>query len=140
MLIPLHCLRVYCTACKVKGVKKILIVWNPFIVAHIEATVMAENTWPDILRSTFHKLCDPLLVCKEWAGKACSVYLSFLDGSGGSKWVHSSSAYYRNIDKLSDMLNVLKVTVLRHIDRRVSPIPCVICSVVAVEHIVSSVL
>ena len=38
------------------------------------------------------------------------------------------------------MLHIFQVAVLRHVDRRVRPVPCVICPVVTVEHVVPGVL
>ena len=118
--------------------EKILVIGDTFVVAHVEAAVMAEDTWSDILWPVFNKLCDPFLVCKEWTGKACAVDSSFLYGFSCCKWIHSSCSHHRNIHKLPYVLHILEIAVLRHVDRRMCPVPGVISSVVAVEHIVSS--
>ena len=93
---------------------------------------MAAYAGADVLFPAFHQLGYPLWVGKELAGNAYAVYLALcyrLRAYGG---VHASRADYRYIHELLYVCNVFKVAVSRHIRGGVSPVPCVVCAIVAV--------
>ena len=107
---------------------------------HIEASVVAQNTGADLLLSSFDQFVDPLRIRKELSCKSRAVNAASGDRVRCCHRIHSSGADNRNIHKFSDVLHILQVAVLGHVDRRVRPVPCIIGSVVAVEHVVTGVL
>ena len=128
----LHGFGVQCTPCHARIVRERLIVAYAVVVSHVEAGIMAAYAGADVLFPAFHQLGYPLWVGKELAGNAYAVYLTLcyrLRAYGG---VHASRADYRYIHELLYVCNVFKVAVPRHIGGGVSPVPCVVCAVVAV--------
>ena len=140
MLVPLHCLCINRTACKVETVGKLLIVRYALVMAHIEAAVVAKDTGTDILFLIVHHLGYPCLVCKERTCEACAVKLAFLDRVCGNSRVETSCADNGDINKVLYVLNICKVAVLGHVNRRMCPVPCVICTVIAVKAVVACIL
>ena len=140
MLVPLHGFGIDGTAGKVQTVRKILIVRNAFVVTHIEAAVVAENTWTDILFPTLLQFDDPLPVGKEGTGKTGTVKLPCCDGLRRRAGIKPSGANYRNVYKLFNMFNIGEVAVFRHIDRRMRPVPGIIGAVVAVQAVIARIL
>ena len=140
MLVPLHRFGVYGAACKVKAVRKLLIVRNALVMAHIEAAVVAEYAGADILRATLGKLFDPFPIGKELPRKAGAVQPAGGYFIRGGRRVEPAGADNRDIHKVFDMLGIRKIAVFGHIYRRVRPIPCVICAVIAVQAIVAGIL
>ena len=110
------------------------------VVSHVEAAVVAADAGENIFKLIVHKLCYPFGVGKELTGNAHCVDLTVFNGFCGNVGLHSSCADNGNINKFADMSNIVKVAVLRHIRRRMTPVPGVICTVVGVEHIVARVL
>ena len=140
VLVPLHRFGVNRTACKVETVGKFLIVGNSLVVAHIETAVVAEDTRTDIVLLIVDHLCYPRLIRKERTGKARAVYLSVLNGVCRNSRVKTTCADNGDIDKILYVFNIGKVAVFGHINRRMSPVPCVVCTVVAVEAVIACVL
>ena len=140
VLVPLHCLCVDGAAGKMQAVGELLVVGNTLVVAHIEAAVVAENAGTDIVLSVLHHLRDPLLVGEELTRKACAVELALLYRVRGDSRVEASGADNGDVTELLDVFDILEVAVLGHIDGRVSPVPCIVGAVVAVEHIIARIL
>ena len=140
VLVPLHCLCVDGAAGKMQAVGELLIVGNALVVAHIEAAVMAANAGTDIVLSVLHHLRDPLLVGEELTRKACAVELALLYRVRGDSRVEASGADNGDVTELLDVFDILEVAVLGHIDGRVSPVPCIVGAVVAVEAVVARIL
>ena len=123
-----------------KRVAELLIVGNALIVAHIEAAAVAKDAGADILLPILDDLGEPLGVGKEVAGEACAVELAVGNCLGCDVEGHPAGANNWDINEILDMLDILKVAVLGHIDGRMCPIPCVIGAVIAVEHIIARIL
>ena len=140
VLLPLHHLRVYSAAGKVQGVEQILVVGNALVMRHIEASVVAQDAGPDLIFSSFKELVDPLRIRQELPRKACSVDAAPRDCLRRRNGIHAPCADHRDIHKFADVFHIFQVAVLGHVDRRVRPVPCVISSIVAVEHIIARVL
>ena len=140
MLVPLHRFCIDCAACKVETVGKLLIVGNALVMTHVEATVVAKDTGTDIVLLAVHHLGYPLLVCKERAGKACAVKLAVLNRIRSNSRVKTTCADDGDIDKVLYVLNIGKVAVFGHINRGMRPVPCVVCTVIAVKAVVACVL
>ena len=77
MLVPLHHLCIDGASGKVQRVGEVLVVWNSFVVAHVEASVVALDAWSYVGFLALQDLCEPLWVSKEVACKANAVYLAF---------------------------------------------------------------
>ena len=101
---------------------------------------MAEYAWSYVLAPLFLQLCDPLRVCKELAGKACSVKLSFTYRLCRGIRIKPSCCDDRDVYEIPYVLDILQVAVFRHVDRWVGPVPCIVCPVVAVEHVIARIL
>ncbi len=140
VLVPLHRLGVDSAAGKMQAVGELLIVGHALVVAHIEAAVVAENAGTDVLLLVIHHLRDPLLVGEELTRKARAVKLALLYRVCGNPRIEAAGADNGNVAELLDVFNILEVAVLGHIDGRVSPVPCVIGAVVAVEAVVAGIL
>ena len=120
-----------------QGVIEFLIVWNAFVVTHVEAAVVAEDARSDIIQIIVHQLGDPFIVSQELSGKTRAVDLSFLDRLCCRFRIHPACCYHRDAAVFFDVFHVFQVAVLRHVDRRMCPVPGIIGAVVAVEHVVS---
>ena len=123
-----------------QAVGKCLIIRYPFIVAHIEASVVAEYAGTDIVALIRHQFGYPLLVGKELTRKSRTVKPASGNRVRRRFGVKSARADDGNIYKFLYMLNICKVAVFRHIYRRMCPVPRVIGAVVAVEAIVARIL
>ena len=77
MFAPLHCLCVDSASCEVERIGEFLIVGNAFIMAHIEAAVVAEDTGSDFLFFALHQFGYPLLIGKERSCKTGAVKFTF---------------------------------------------------------------
>ena len=140
MLLPLHGLCVHRTPSKVQGIRQCLIVGNSFIMTHIEAAVVAQNAGADIIFLIVHQLRHPFLVRQELSGESGTVDFSVCNGSRSCLRIHTSGAYHRDIHEFTDMRHILQIAVLRHIDRRMCPVPGIIGSVITVQHIITGIL
>ena len=140
MLLPLHRFRIHRTPCKMQGIRKCLIIGNALVMTHVKASVMTENTGTDIVLLSIHQLRYPFLVCQELTGKPGTVKPAIPDRICCHTGIHTSCTHHRNIHELTDMLHILKVTVFRHINRGMCPIPGIVGSIVAVEHVISGIL
>ena len=132
MLLPLHGLSVDRASGKMQTVTQILIVRHTLVVTHVETAIVAEDAGTDILLPTLHHLGNPGLIRQKLTGKSGAVQLALRDGVGRHPRVQPSRAHHRNIHKVADVLHILEIAVLRHIDRRVRPVPGVVGPVVAV--------
>ena len=140
MLVCLHGFSIHRTPCKMQGIHQVLIIRDTLVVAHVEAAIMAENARTDILFLVLHELCDPLGIRKERSGESGTVQLSFRNGFCGSRRIKTAGSYDRDVDKLPDMLNIGQIAVFRHVHRRMCPIPCIIGTVIAVQHVIACIL
>ena len=140
VLVPLHHLRVDRAARQMQRVAQILIVRHALIVAHVEAAIVAENARADIGLAVFEHLGKPFRVSQEVASKARAVKFSCSDGLGCGIQRHAPRADDGDIDEVFDMLDLGQIAVFRHIHRRMRPVPRVIGSVVAVEHVIARIL
>ena len=109
-------------------------------MAHVEAAIMAQDAWTDLCFLSCLHLHDPFRICQELSCKPGSVNLSFLDRFRSRTRIQPSCTYHRNINELPDMLRIFEVAVLRHIDRRMCPVPCIICAIVAIQHVIPGIL
>ena len=110
-----------------------------FRLREVEASVVASDARLDFLVSVFLDLGYPLRVNEVLTGDTESIDLTLLDSLSSKLDVHLSCADYRLVSELLDVSYILEVAVVRHVDRRVSPVPCIVCTVVAVEHVISHV-
>ena len=127
-------------ACHVEAVEEVLLVGNTLVVAHVEAAVVAEDAWPDLVLAAFLELRDPGLVGEEGAGEAGRIQASRLYLIGRDIGVEAACRDDRDVDEGLDVLDVGEVAVLGHVDWRMGPVPGVVGAVVAVEHVVACVL
>ena len=101
---------------------------------------MAADTGPDVLDPVLDQLGDPLGVSQELTGNAHTVDLALADGLSSHIGLHTAGADHGDVHKLLNMGNVVQVAVLRHVHRRMCPVPAIIRTVVGVKHIVAGIL
>ena len=109
-------------------------------MTHIEAAVVAQNTGTDVVLLIIHQLGHPFLVCQELSGESGTIDSSVCNSSRSRLRIHTSGAYHRDIHEFTDMRHILQIAVLRHIDRRMCPVPGIIGSVITVQHIITGIL
>ena len=120
-------------------VHEVLIVGHTLVVAHVKAAVMAQDARADIGLSTRFKLRHPSGISQERPSEARGVDTFLGDGRGGVGRLHASGAYDGHVDVPAQLGHVSEVAVLGHVDRRVGPVPGVIGTVIAVEHVAACV-
>ena len=101
---------------------------------------MAQDAGTDIFFLIVHKFGDPSGIRQKLSGKTGTVEFPLSDLFRCRFRVHPSCTDDRNIAILADVFDILQVAVFRHIDRWMCPVPCVIGSVIAIQHIVSRFL
>jgi hypothetical protein len=117
-----------------------LIIAHAFIVAHIEAAIVAADAGTDLFGLIRHELADPSGIGQELTGDAHAIEFAFFDRFGADFGGHAARADDRDRDELLDVLDIFEVAVLRHIERRMAPIPSIVGAVIAVEHVVAGIL
>ena len=83
---------------------------------------------------------QPFRVYKKLTSNTNSIYIPISNRFCTDFRIHSTRTNNRNIYKFLNMCYILKVAVLRHIHRRMSPIPRVICTVISIQHIIADIL
>ncbi|CDD09463.1 unknown [Clostridium sp. CAG:349] len=141
----LHRLRVKGAASHTGVVRKGLVVADElsvvaFVGSHIEAGVVAADAGVNRRDIVVHKLGYPCGIGKELTSNAQAVDFAFGDCFRANVGFHTAGAHDGNVNEFFDVSDVIEVAVLRHIGTGVSPVPGVVCAVVAVEHIVAGVL
>ena len=116
------------------------VVAGAFVFGHGEAPVVAAYAGLDVLEPVLFELGHPFAVCQELPCHTHGVDPAFRNGFRRNGGFHTSRAYDRNVNELFDVRHVVEVAVLRHIGRRMRPIPRVVSAVVRIEHIVAGVL
>ena len=106
-------------------------------MSHCETSIVTANARHDFIFSVFHEFCYPFRINQKLSSNSHCINLVFLDCFCTGFWIHSSSTNNWHCCELLDVSNVFQITVFRHIARRMCPIPCIIGSVVAVEHVIA---
>ena len=106
----------------------------------VEAGVVAVDAGLDVLFAVLKELVDPLGIDEVLTADAHRVDATLGNLLGSELGLHLTGADDRLGGELADMLDVLNVAVGRHIDRRMRPVPGVVGTVIAVEHVVAGVL
>ena len=140
VLVVLHGLRGQRAAREVHRIVHALQVDRALVLGHVEAAVVAADAGLDLLLAALLQLVDPLVVDKVLAGDGDGVDLAFRDGFRGNGGFHLAGTYHRDIAEVLNVLDFGKVAVVRHVLRRMRPVPGVVGAVVAVEHVVAGVL
>ena len=140
ILLGLHGVRIECATSHACGVRQILIVGNAVVVSHVEACVVAADARHNVVLSALHEFCHPFGIGEELACNAHTVNLAFRNRLCRDFGSHTACANDGNINCFFDFFAVFEVAVLRHIYRRMRPVPCVVRAVVGVEHIIACVL
>ena len=140
IFLRLHCFGIQSASRKSHGVRQILGVCVTLGGGEIEASCVTANAGLDVLKTVLDQLGDPLGIGQELTGHADGVDSSVRDGLGAHFRIHSTGANYRNIDKFLDVCHVVQIAVLRHVHRRMCPVPGVVRTVVGIQHVVACVL
>ena len=140
VLLGLHGPGVQGAAGHVNGIHQILVVGGPLVAGHGEAGVVTADAGLDVLLPLLHELGDPGGVGEELPGHAHGIDPAGGNGGGTLCGLHASGADHGDIHKLLDVAYILQVAVEGHVCRGMSPVPGVIGTVVAVEHIVARIL
>ena len=99
---------------------------------------MAADARTNIVQLPFLELVSEIRIGKERSPHSHHVDLPFCNFSVCKLGIiESAAADYRNIDPGLHFFYIFEITGLRHIDRRMRPVPCVVRSVVAVKHVVA---
>ncbi|MBO7177306.1 MAG: NAD(P)-binding protein, partial [Clostridia bacterium] len=140
IVLGLHRFGVQRTTRQSHRVGKILRVGMPLGRGEIEATRMTANTGLNILQAILDQLGDPLGIGEELAGNAHRIDLPCHHGLSTHIGFHTAGANNGNIYELFNMCHILQIAVLRHIHRRMRPIPAVISTVIGIQHVISRIL
>ena len=109
-------------------------------LAHVEARIMTENAGTNFLVSSFQNLCHPFRIRQKRTRKADAIKRSGSHFLCANIRIHASCGNDRNRHGLFYFLYLRQITIFRHVNRRMAPIPSVIRAVVAVEHVITSIL
>jgi len=137
--VVLHGGRVQGAAGEVQRVAQMLDVRSTGELRHVEAAVVAADAGLDLVLLTGLDLMYPVVIDEVLTGDGNGVEPSGLDLLGGLDRIHTACADDGLVGELLDVLDVLEVAVIRHVLRRMRPVPCVVGAVVAVEHVISGV-
>ena len=121
------------------GVVEVLDIWGALVLGHVEAAVVAADAGSDLVLTALFDLGDPLGIDQVLAGDSHGVQTAGGDLLGGLDGIHAAGAGDGLVGELLYMLHVLQVAVIRHILRRMCPVPGVVGAVVAVEHVVAGI-
>ena len=140
VFLRLHGDRIDGTVAHAGGLRQILVVGGSVVLRQVEAGCMAADAGADVLFMSADQFCDPVRIRKELASDGHRIDLSVADRFRSDGWLHTSGADDRNIDELLNVLDILEVAVLRHILRRMCPVPGIVGPVVAVQHVIACIL
>ena len=138
--VVLHGGRVQSAACKMQGIAESLHVFGSGCLGEVETAVVATDAGADLVLTALFDLGDPVFINEVLTGNCNSIQTSGSNFFSSLDRIHTAGAGHRNIDELADVLNIGEVAVVRHILRRMCPVPGIIGSVVAVEEGVSGIL
>ena len=136
----LHGGGVQCAAAKVQGVDQSLHVLGALCLGEVEAAVVAADAGLDLVFAAFEDLVDPLVVNEVLTGDSNCVESAGSDLFCSLERLHTACADNGSVGEVLDVLNILQVAVVGHVLRRMCPVPCVVSTVVAVEHCIACVL
>ena len=136
VLVVLHGAGGQGAAGQVQGVVHRLHIGRAVGAVEAEAGVMTVDAGLDVLHPILQDLVDPLGIDQVLTGDTHRVQTARGDLFGGLGGVHLTGADHGLGGEVLDVLHLGQVAVLRHIDRGMRPVPGVIRTVVAVEHIV----
>ena len=136
----LHGFGVQRAAGKTHGIGQILRVGVTLGGGEIKAACVAADARLDIFKSVLDQLGHPFGVNQELSCNTYAVDQTVRNRLRTHVGLHSACADHGNIHELLYVRDVLKVAVLRHVHRRMRPVPGVIRTVVGVEHIVARIL
>ena len=139
VLVVLHGRRVQGAAGQVQGVVHALEVRGAFELRHVEAAVVAADAGLDLVLTALEDLVDPLGVNEVLTRDGNCIETAGSDLFRGLDRIHTAGAGDGLVGELLDVLDVLEVAVVGHILRRMCPVPCVVSTVVAVEHVVAGI-
>ena len=140
IMLRIHRYRINSATTHMNCIIEILIIACSFMLRQIKACSMTANTWSNIFFSSLLKFLNPCRISKELSTNNHSINIAILYSFGTSIWLHTSSTCNRYINKFLNMWYIIKITIKRHILWWMSPIPCIIGSIIAVKHIISSIL
>ena len=140
ILFRLHGLRVDGAARQPHGVGQILIVGVTLVMAEIETAVVAADAGFDVLDPILDQLGHPFTVRQKLSGHTHTVDETVGDRLRAHIRFHPSGTDHWDVHEFLDVGHILQITVLGHIHGRVSPVPGIVSTIVAVEHIVARVL
>ena len=112
---------------------------DAFVVRHCETAGVTGDAGLYLIHAPLAHLGYYLIVREELASDADAVYPACGNSLGGGVYLHASGAVYRLGSELLYMLNIAEIAVERHVYRRVRPVPCVVCAVIAGEHVIARV-
>ena len=135
--VVLHGGRSQCATAKVEGVFQTLDVCGALVLSKVEAAVVATDAGLDLVFLASLNLEDPLGVNKVLTCDCDCVQATCLDFFCSGLGEHTACTCNGLIGELLCPLDVLQVAVIRHVLRRMCPVPRVVSTVVAVEEVVT---
>ena len=139
VLVVLHGPRVDGAVAHVHGVGQVLIVVGALVLREVEAAGVAADTRTDVVFLIVDHLRDPFGVCEELTADGHGSDLAFGNGFGADGGLHLAGADARLVSELLDVRDIFEAAVVRHVLRRMCPVPGIVCTVVAVEHVIACV-
>ena len=136
--VVLHGGRVQCATAQMQGVFQRLDVCGASVLSKVEATIVAADAGTDVLFSAFLDLDDPLGIDEVLTCDGNCVQTTSCDFFSCFFRSHTASAGNRHVGELLDVLNIFQVAVIRHVLRRMCPVPSIVGTVVAVEELISA--
>jgi len=136
----LHGGRGQSAAGQMQGVLKVLDIGSALELCKVEAAVVAADAGLDVVLTAFLDLDDPFGVDQVLTCDGDGIQTAGSDFFGSLDGIHTAGAGHGYVHERLDVLDVLQVAVVGHVLRRMCPIPCVVCTVIAVEQIVACIL
>ena len=109
-------------------------VCGAFVLCKVEAAVVAADARLNVFFLASKDFINPLGVNKVLAGNGNCIETTCCDFFSSENRIHTAGTDNRSIGEVLDMLDFCDVAVVRHVLRRMCPIPCIVGTVVAVEH------
>jgi len=139
ILVVLHGRRVQRAATQVQGILRALDIRRALELRKVEAAVVAADAGLDLVLTALEDLVDPLGVNEVLTRDGNCIETAGSDLFRGLDRIHTAGAGDGLVGELLDVLDVLEVAVVGHVLRRMCPVPCVVSTVVAVEHVVAGI-
>ena len=139
ILVVLHGRRVQRAAAQVQGILRALDVRRALELREVEAAVVAADAGLDLVLTALEDLVNPLGVNEVLTRDGNCIETAGSDLFRGLDRIHTAGAGDGLVGELLDVLDVLEVAVVGHVLRRMCPVPCVVSTVVAVEHVVAGI-